>query len=93
MKRSIALDTKRKLDAMFLPEIHQARWAERRALLHERLQTAEMLPADKRAETIAVVQAEIKEHYKHRFDVEQARCELDASCTAAGTIANGYPQS
>lgn len=62
---------KRKLDAMFLPELHQARWAESLAQLHE-----EQCEAATDAEREAI-DAQITQHYKHHHNIEQTRKELE----------------
>lgn len=65
-------ETKRKLDAMFLPELHRARWAETLAQLEGACRDA-ATPAD-----VEVVKAQIREHMKHEYDVEQTRRALEA---------------
>lgn len=72
MKRSISPDTKRELDAAFLPELHRARWAETLAQL-EKAKQAAATPAD-----VEVVKAQIREHMKHEYDTAQTRRELEA---------------
>ncbi len=68
----VSPETKRKLDAMFLPELHQTRWAEGWAQLEDQRKVA-ATPAEAEA-----IKAQIREHFKHRFDVEQTRRELEA---------------
>ena len=64
---------KRRLDGMFLPELHQARWAERLAQLHE-----EQCKATTGAEREAI-EAQISEHYKQRHNIEQTRSHIEES--------------
>lgn len=65
-------DTKHELDAMFLPELHRTRWAETLAQLEDARRNA-ATPADEEA-----VKAQIREHMKHEYDVEQTRQALEA---------------
>lgn len=63
-------DTKRELAEMFMPELHRVRWAETLAQLEDVKQAADT-PAD-----IEAVKAQIREHMKHEYDVEQTRRAL-----------------
>lgn len=65
-------ETKRKLDAMFPSELHRARWAETLAKLEDARREA-ATPAD-----VEVIKAQIREHMKHEYDVEQTRRALEA---------------
>lgn len=71
---------------MFLPEVHQTRWAEKWAQL-EGERNAAATPVEAEA-----IKAQIREHLKHEFDVEQTRRELESSYAAAGTESNCEPQ-
>lgn len=71
-KRSrLNLTTKKKLDAMFLPELHQARWAQRMGELHDAQRHATTAAAE------AAATAEIMAHYKTRHDIEATRQRLE----------------
>ena len=71
--RTISPEAKRKLEEMFLPELHQARWAERLAQLRD-----EKRRARTEAERDAI-QTQIMEHYDHRHDTDMTRRELQES--------------
>lgn len=60
------------IDETFLPEIHQARWAERLAQLHAAKNHAHT-PAER-----ATVERAIREHYEHKNDLDLTRLELEA---------------
>ena len=70
MSGKVSEETRRTLTKMFLPELHQARWAERLAQLREQ-QDAATEPAE-----VQAIEERIIEHYKHRHDVEQTRREV-----------------
>lgn len=61
---------RKKIDQTFLPEIHRARWAERRAELLAAMRLAISPPEH------SAIQAWISEHYKHENDLELTRREL-----------------
>lgn len=62
--------TRRQLAEMFLPELHQAWWAERLAQLQVE-QDAATDPGEVRA-----IEERIREHYEIRHDVELTRRRL-----------------
>lgn len=68
---------KRKLEEMFLPELHQARWVERLVQLHEE-QGLAATPDAREA-----IEARIREHHRHRHDLDRTRRELEASHEAS----------
>lgn len=61
---------RKRIDEMFLAEIHRARWAERRKglLVAKRRATS---PAERKA-----IEAQIREHYKHENDLNGTRRAL-----------------
>ena len=70
MSGKVSEETRRELAKMFLPELHQARWAERLAQLQEQ-QDAATDPA-----AVQVIEEQIIEHYTHQHDIEQTRREV-----------------
>jgi hypothetical protein len=70
-----AIESKLKLDAIFLADLHQARWAERLAQLRDQKHLAA-------PEEQEVIEARIREHYTRRHDLDQTRRELEASYAA-----------
>ena len=70
------LATKKKLDAMFLPELHQARWAQQMGELRD-VQRHATTP-----ETQAAAQAAIMNHYNSRHDLDATRRRLKAEYKA-----------
>lgn len=70
MSGKVSEETRRALTKMFLPELHQARWAERLAQLQEQ-QDATTDPAK-----VQAIEEQIIEHYTHQYDVEQTRGEV-----------------
>lgn len=70
------LTTKKELDAMFLPELHQARWAQRMGELRDVQRNAATPEAE------AVASAAIMTHYESRHDVDTTRRALEADYKA-----------
>lgn len=68
--RKVSDETKHQLDGMFLPELHQAWWAERLAELQDE-QNAATDPAH-----VQAVERRILDHYKNEHDIEQTRARL-----------------
>ena len=60
----ISDETKSKLDEMFLPELHQAWWAEELARLND------MESAAKDPKELQAIESRIREHYRLEHDVE-----------------------
>lgn len=60
----------RELTEMFLPELHQAWWAETLAQLGD----AARLATD--AKSLEAIDARIRDHYKRRDDIELTRIRL-----------------
>lgn len=67
---SVTDETRRQLTEMFLPELHQAWWAERLAQLQDE-QNAATDPAQ-----VQAIEDRILEHYKARYDTDQTRERL-----------------
>jgi len=72
----VSPETKAVLDKMFLPELHQTRWAERLAQLQDE-QDAATDPAQ-----VQAIEEQIREHYKHEYDVSQTERALRSADTA-----------
>ena len=70
------LATKKSLDAMFLPELHQARWAQQMGELRD-VQRQATTP-----EAQAAAHAAIMAHYKSRHDLDATRRRLKAEYRA-----------
>lgn len=69
-KPKVTDETRRQLSEMFLPELHQAWWAERLAQLIDEQQVATD-PVQVKA-----IEDQIREHYKSEYDVELTRRRL-----------------
>lgn len=67
MKGKVHEETRTALAQMFLPELHQARWAERLAQLCDDQDKA-IDPAE-----VQAIEELIREHYAHEHDIEQTR--------------------
>lgn len=68
--RKVSDETRRQLAGMFLPELHQAWWAERLAELQDE-QDAATDPTQ-----VQAVERRILDHYKIEHDVELTRTRL-----------------
>lgn len=74
------LATKKELDAMFLPELHQARWAQQMGKLRDVKRHATTPEAQ------AEAQAAIMDHYKSRHDLDATRQRLEAEYKAREAV-------
>lgn len=69
-KPTVTEETKRQLDEMFLPELHQTWWAEQLAQLQDQ-QDVCTDPSKVRA-----LESRIREHYETQHDIELTRTRL-----------------